>query len=324
MLKKSDSEECLMCNLRWKYDIFHFVFPLQFYCKHLKYRFSSKPFSEVCKWRQVLSVLSQFLFAVPVVPYFFYFPTVCHNNKLACLSLVSDQIFMTTSIFISTLVLMNIRKFQVEVNSWLYLFENRQKYNLGRMIQSSDCRKFKLYNILGLIVMIIELFIPVLYFNYTGNKTGNFFRRISISASFAIQAKGFFDMLKSVAVHSLVLKAFEASLQTILIRRLLFTSLPKVQYDGNVFRKFHQVIFVMNSCVKMHLKTFAFVVSVRTLVSIISMILNIYIWIRFSDGASSLTLLYVRTVFMALEVLVLLGKIETNINRKVSFEYNRR
>ena len=280
--QNSDPQECLMCNLRWEYDIVQFTFPLKFYCKHSKRWFSSKPFVHFSKPLQLVTLFIQFLLAVPIIPYFFYFPVLCQNNKLACLSLLSDQIFIIISLFMVTVVTLNIKKLQVEIDAWLYLFENRIKYNLVRVIEAADCRKFKLYGFLGALIVIIYLFVPFFYFDHTSNKIGTFLRKFAISASFGCQGKAFFEMLKSINIHSVVLKALGRSLKAVLTRRLLFPSLPKNQSSGNVFRKFYEVISIINTCVNIHFKTFTFVVGVWSLLSVVSMILNIYIWILFA------------------------------------------
>ena len=302
----SDLEECLMCNLRWKYDILQLIFPIKFYCKHSKHRYSPKPLCRLSKALQIFSLILQCLFALSIIPHYLFLPIFCQINKLACLSLLSDQIFITTSIIVSTVFLVNMKNLQLEFNSWLHLFENPKNYNLGRIIGKTDHRKFRIFTVLSLLLVTSNACIPLLYFYYSGDNGGTFFRKISMCASFAMQGKGFFEMLKCLNIHGVVLKAFERSLKTSLSRR---------QPD---FRKFYQTVSIVNSNVKIHLSNFTFIVSAWSLVSTICMIINIFIWIRYSDGASNMVFLHVRTMFIGGGILAFLVFVEVDINRKVS------
>ena len=126
-VRASNSNNCFVCLLESKYDLFRLVFPLRGSCLHI-HKHTRIPYYRIC-WRALILDFFVSIFMLPAwISYFVYPPATCSVDKTLCLIFLGDQILTTISLIIGVLELFYMKLQTTEFNAWTVLFENRRRF----------------------------------------------------------------------------------------------------------------------------------------------------------------------------------------------------
>jgi hypothetical protein len=128
--------------------------------------------------------------------------------RLLCLILMGDQIYVISSIFLETVIAIKIETIRQEMVSWLNIFENREFYGLGDIVDEKKLRKFvmarsvsMLMSLFGIIIMEAYLLSRHAYDNLSWSHS----RHISTTIASIIETFIFVEALHKIFIMGAVL-----------------------------------------------------------------------------------------------------------------------
>jgi hypothetical protein len=204
-----------------------------------------------------------------------------------------------------------IETIRQEMVSWLNIFENREFYGLGDIVDEKKLRKFvmarsvsMLMSLFGIIIMEPYLFSSHAYDNLSWSHA----RHISTTIASIIETFIFVEALHKILTMGAVLKAMQKALLKTYLNR-----------DFNVFKKQVHLIAAINDCTKLIMNLVTVLLTVWILASTVLLIFNIY---ALTDSASYNVLTIIVTNGKALYCILACTSFlyihDENLKRKVS------
>jgi hypothetical protein len=314
MTSKSDPTDCIWYSLNSSYDLFQYLFPVQCYCSHSRYNFSKKPCCKISKIGLTWFASLILFFIVCITNSFIYAPRACAGEKSLCVIYMTDEFFVVGSCILLLLVVCNVKTQESELNTWLFIFENRRFYGLGPIIQKDIVVKInKASSVFSVLVNSLML---CLTFSYSyDNFPGNILRKMAICVCYAFQTRGAFEMVKRISLMGVMLQALETSLKTMKMTKLFLC--PNTCLTTKL-RRYQNLICVINNGMEVYMKVTAVTLSIWTIMLVVTLIINIYVWIDHWDlSLGILSVLQLRTLVTVLGIVVIAFATENNVNKKV-------
>ncbi|KAJ3663990.1 hypothetical protein Zmor_008197 [Zophobas morio] len=308
MAIQTKSLPCMVCTMHLKYDISEYFFPFHFFCPHRSHRFSLKPCYKF--WKPYLLIYAFFTLYLwyAIYSYFSYIPLTCQNLSSSCIMFVADLLFVLgTSLLGILLLLSNPKTNFLEMDSWLFVFEHLQDYDLQDMIDDQAAAKFKFLRILSscMVVTSAITIIPLLLYAYD-SLPGNFIRKTAICICYNLQSLGFTMLVQRITLIGTILRQLEKNVS------------PKFTKKLSV-KKYQNLVGVLHTTISMLMRVTAMTLFLWALNATISLIFNIFISIKYQDfDVPNLVLLNLRTVVTFLSIFAVLDMSEVDINQKVS------
>jgi hypothetical protein len=314
MTSKSDPTDCIWCSLNSSYDLFQYLFPVQCYCSHTRYNFSKKPCCKISKIGLTWFASLILFLIVCVTNYFIYAPIACAGEKSLCVIYMTDEFFVVGSCILLLLSVCNVETQESELNTWLFVFENRRSFGLGSIMQRDIA--FKINKASSVFTVVVNCLMLYLTFSYSyDNFPGNILRKMAICFCYAFQTRGAFEVIKRISLMGGMLQALETSLKTMKMTKLYLC--PDTCLTTKL-RRYQNLICVINNGMEVYMKVTAVMLSVWTIMLVVTLIVNIYVWIEnwdFSFG--TLSVLQLRTFVTVLGIVVIAFRTENNVNKKV-------
>ncbi|KAJ3663999.1 hypothetical protein Zmor_008206 [Zophobas morio] len=247
---------------------------------------------------------------VPPIYYFLYITDICKEQNFLCFLAISDRIFIAGIVFVAITDLKNIKPHQDEFDSWLYIFENRKSFKLGNLIQASFFRRFKFLRIFSFGIIIVNMFSTSFsYFTLSGKIQTSIPLQILRSYYYLVQQRNIGETLKHTSLLGTVLKSFEESLKTCLVSS---SNLEPT------FRKYQNLIRRINGTISLFLEQMAIGLFVWGLISVIFLVLNFYILLKYEDyDVYVVSLIHLRLFYAIYGIVITLIQVEEDINKKV-------
>jgi hypothetical protein len=314
MTSKSDPTDCIWCSLNSSYDLFQYLFPVQCYCSHSRYNFSKKPCCKISKIGLTWFASLILFFIVCITNYFIYAPTACAREKSLCVVYMTDEFFVVGSCILLLLVACNVKTQESELNTWLFVFENRRFFGLGPIIQRDIADKINRAS--SVFTVLVNCLMLCLTFSYSyDNFPGNILRKMTICLCYAFHTKGTFEVIKRISLIGAMLQALETSLKTMKMTKLFLC--PNTCLTTKL-RRYQNLICVINSGTQVYMKVTAVMLSVWTIMLVVTLIVNIYVWIEHWDfSLGILNVLQLRILVTILGIVVIVFGAENNVNKKV-------
>lgn len=316
---KASTEFCFVCLLHLKYNVFQKGYPVQGYCKHLVKKYSGPGYYKISKFCCFICIVLTIPQLLVLSVQSFSLPEICQKTKSLCLIFISDQVFCVCSFLLFFSTFLNLKIYEKEINAWLFLFENSYLFNLNevfskKQIKLVQLRRITIFSVFVFLCTLMGVF--VFCFPYD-NLPWNFLRKFAVLHCFLLQCYGTFDALQRMKLIGHLLRAFEKSIKSTLTNKLL-DQVEMISFR-TALKKYRNFICVLNMNINLLMKYLALTCTIFTLSSIISLIINIYISIKYFDyDALSLGTLELRTLATIWSNLYIAVQVETNINRKVS------
>jgi hypothetical protein len=310
-----DAADCMRCTLQSKLDFFSYTFPVQLNCKHSKYQFSPTPRVRTVKTAQILGWVIQLTVFICLVVSCLHESSLCQNETSSCLIFISDGLFIVGSLAVMFIILLKVGTLHQEMASWLHICENREFYRLGRIIQGSDVNKFKRFRIASDLHLLIHVFVYAMYLYFSpSDSPWSLARKLAICSCYSMQARGVVELFKRISFIGSIFKAFEKSLETVL------TTSPQNRSLTDIFRRYQSFVQVINVNLAFFMKTMAPLLCLWSLSSTVSLILNVYILIKYTNyNVQSMIWVQFRLIFVIVGIVTILIAAEDCLKRKVSF-----
>jgi hypothetical protein len=313
------SSSCLVCTLYLEYNLLQKLLPVQGYCNHAKLNYSPKPVFRISKWCLCCALIFLAVFAVPLISYLFLLPVTCPKDQCLCLIYLADFFFSLGTVILVSTHLIKIKSYEYECNAWLFLFENSHLYNVDDIFPEDEKKKMRVrryftFALFGIVGAVMGFF--VFRFPYD-DLSLNLLRKWSLVHYFILQCFGNIETTQRIKMIEIILKALEKALQKTMTRRLFGgTNDFDISFD---LKQYRNLITVTNLNFGLLMKYFMTIRFTYTLASIICLIFNIYILIKYLDyNAILLGALQLRTASTIVGILYVAFDVEMNINSKVS------
>ena len=309
-------ENCLPCLYRIAFDPFRFAYPIKNFCPHSRNSYSAHPKLKIAKssYFFVCVLFATFLFAT--VSCIGDIPQLCQTDQPLCLVVIAEQVFLfcCTLLGCSTITGMNYQL--KDFKSWSTLLQNRKFFYLGNIINARNIRRtvsqrtFWLFAIIAVCTML-EILQQV--FNYD-HLPWRLVRQFCQNYGLMLQGYIFLEFCLKIFVVGDILRAMERALRSSItnnINRLEAFSrlgLLTMTIHANLISLKKYVVPILSVCLG---------------TTTITVILNFYIFIEYSDyNNCALMLLQIRTVVLILFVVVMMFVHDSRMDSQVS-EHSR-
>lgn len=310
------SDLCLICLFHSNYNLFGIVFPVKGYCQHLHPKTVSKPHFSISKFWFFFNVVATVFMTFAAFSSFFYLPKICREMS-SCLIFVADEFFSISSISFNLIMFGKLNIGKDELNSWLFIFENRERYGLKEIISRKGVKQVKLlrYVTIALLYVLI-LATVVLHFQQSYDELPfSHLRQFTIVGCYAIQSFGLLEASQKIKFIGLLLEALQDSIRRICRER---TTSGRV-VDVAFLTKSFYLIDIINKTIKLMMTYMSQICQIWLITSVASLILNIYILIEYHNyNMITLGALQVRTGATIWGIVLLMTEAEHKLNRRVS------
>jgi hypothetical protein len=310
------SSNCVVCLLRSNYDLCQLLLPLKGYCQHswLKLYRSKRPYFRFLRRLQIFDYVFQTFLCWPIFTYFYYLPSICSsNNKSLCLILLTDQSFVISTCVVSLIHITQFKTKHLEANGWISIVENRRSYGLKDVFNSKKSKTLiRRRNLMlaAFYVLIIGTTVIQLVVSYD-NIPWNGSRKFLLLLCFTFQGYISLDLTQRFKIIGAILDALKRALTKKRSRNL---KRPFIKYNNLI------LAIRINLNLFMKMMTVPLVSWILTVIG--SLILNIYISIKFPEyDLYTLILLQSRTVVTIMSIFIILYSAEKNLKEKVSRFY---
>ncbi|KYB28726.1 hypothetical protein TcasGA2_TC032427 [Tribolium castaneum] len=318
-------KNCVVCVLTYTLFVGHYVTPIVGYCSHSNHRYSKTQYFAIVKISQIFDWILLLLYAGATFSYSNVVVEECSKvkNKIMCLHFWGDQIFSINGLLCMFFFLLQINTRLKNLNAWAHLIENRHSFKMENVIcvhctKNLMKRNFKLIAVL----MAAILFFIGVQFWMSDMTPLDFTRRGSIFLSELIQCNIAFQFSQK----SLFLLYITNSLKKSIVRKFrqrleigtnLEDSLRNYTKFWIILKKYQNLIRVLNMNIALMMKYFVLTSIIFSLSSVIALIVNIYILIKYFDlNALALGTLELRTVATIWSNLHIAAEVEKTINRR--------
>lgn len=310
-----NSEECIVCILYSKYDISRFFISVSCSCQHSSLFYSPEPKVKISKFSVIFHIFVIFLFLSCISSYCSHLLFLSQNNKYLCVLYTADLLIVFGTVFLHVFFLVFLKIHLKELQSWVYIFETKSLYNLGRIVYGEYLRKFefrKLYHLAQPFLLVIVIF--VYFFRSYDILPWNYLRKPCLCLCYAFQGRLVYDIDGRISIIGSILTSFEKSLKFSLSERL-----SSERNITQMFERYQKLIKNLNICIFLFTTITSVVLAVWLFVVTINIISNIYIMVERTEHQWEFFLfLQPRTTLMVIGILKMLIGCETHIYRKVS------
>jgi hypothetical protein len=305
---------CFVCLSRSYFDRFLVLYQINGFCQHSQSNFSSSPTFRVSKIAVILNLLVTLSMVFPATSYLLSLKMVCTANRSLCLILIADQIYIFSSIFLEAVIAVKIETIHQDTLSWLNIFENREFYGLGDIVDEKKLRKFVIARSGGVLMIFCGMISGGMYLfsNHAyDNLMWSYARKVSLIVASTLQAFILVEAFHRIFIMGNVLEAMKKTLR------------KNFNRDFNLFKKQVHLISVVNNNTRLLITLITVLLIVWILTTIIFLIFNIY---ALTDHAShdifTIILTQVKTSFSIMGVTVFFYIHDENIKKKVSLSCN--
>jgi hypothetical protein len=303
---------CLVCILQLKWDPFRFMFPIRGYCRHLKHSYSHLAYFEIVKIKQILVLFFAIVEMAIGASYFVFMPTMCKGEKSDCLNFVGDAVFLLTANILGLVIFFHLKVEVQEMHGWLKFLQNRRFFGLTTVVSNRAFKKIKSQRYISVAVICLDCaIIGFFLFQFSHDSLPyNTFRKFSIACAVSLQTYALLDIIQRITLVGLFLNAF---------KKLLCSTLRRKSNMGKILKRTSLFIFRINENLKLTMEYFMLAFIVWSLTTIASLILNIYVVMKFSDyDVYALVELELRTGTTIIGILIIAVCSEHNLQEKVS------
>lgn len=314
-----NTSDCFVCNYEIQFKLLQILFPVKGFCKHSKHFKSSYPHYKVVKPYLLLSYIFLGLSLFPLLSFLFYVTEACENDKTICLVLIGDQIFAATSFFSSCINVIRVEVLAEEYNRWLHLSEFMKKIN-EHTIQKKHYNSGKrnvttlklFYN-----VIVPVVFSCIIFQLSLDNYPWSWSRKMYQVNTYIILYIMSIDLMAKLKFIGYAMDFIKNGLKKSLNNKKR-KSLLYYRDSTSLLKNYCLLVTDIHKHLKAYMMFMALVFSIWTLLTIIFLILNIYIWIGFGRyGYRLVSFLHFKTTASILSTLAILFRAGKEF-RKVS------
>ena len=316
-----DINNCFVCLLSSKYDIFRLIFPLEGVCPHGNkfvrktcYRISLVPLFLNC---------CLFLFTVTTwITYLIYVPEACATNKPFCLLLLGDGMVVSIHIFSTIFLMLNLKLQLSEFNAWIKLFETRKLFGLRNITTLEVAKRVIRNRDIYLSSNFISVFVgsAVAYslpYDYLPWNTLRNFARVMC---YSFQGYVTLDLNQKIRIVGLVLDTFKHTIQEALVKNTypVFSTKEGHLSLERFLGRCSSFVHVIYTNMGLFIQYMRVILVLYCTATISSLILNIYILLDCNDiNGYILFATEVRTLYMIQRILSVCTTAEDNLKVKV-------
>lgn len=288
------------------------VLPIKGFCKHstLKIFKSRHPHFRFIRGLQIFDFAVQAFLLWPIFSYFVYLPIVCSmENKSLCLIMLTDEIFCVSTCAVSFIHQLQFQTKTLEANGWSRIVEARRNFGVKQIMGWKKTRSIimkrnimnGLFNILVYVSSILQFVIS--YDNLEENEP----RKLLQMLAFTFQSYICLDLTQRFKIIGTILHS---------VKKTLMTDYERPSKD---FVKYSKLILAIHVNLRVFHKTIILPLMSWILMTIVSLILNIFLLIQFSEYPwYAIVLIHARTAVTVLSIVIILSNAEQNLKRKVS------
>lgn len=312
-IEPSNFEICLVCILHSKFNLFAVLNPAKGFCQHLFPKIKDPFFriSKVCI--SVIYFMTIFIIG-SVLSYFFYLPKTCRENVPLCLMSVAEQCFGFTSTALVSVIILQVKNYENELNITLYFFTKPKEFNLKKITSFGKLKflKFRRF-VVSVLLFIFFTVLIILHQCFPEENTPlGIFRKIGVILCYILQCSCLFEVLQKIFLLGITLEVLEESIQSI-------DDQPSVDF---FLKKFIDLVHFIHKLISLTMNYMSIVSLVWLVSSVILLILNFFIVIKYhNQNFYRLMVLHLRTLITTIAILIVLVQVETKVNRKVSLLY---
>jgi hypothetical protein len=302
---------CYVCLSHSYFDKFLVLYQIKGFCQHSQSNFSSSPTFRISKIAVIFNILMALSMLFPAVSYLHSLKMVCTVNRSLCFILMGNQIYIISSIILETVIAVKIKSIHQNLLLWLNIFENRQFYSLGDIIDEKKIRKFMIARSGGMMITFCGAISigTYLFSNYAyDNLPSSYPRKISLIVASSLQSFIFFEAFYNILIMGVVLQAMKKALRKTYLNR-----------NVKVFKQQVHLIAAINNNTKLIMTLVTVLLIVWILTNIIFLIFNIYALIDHdSYNFITIMLMQVETSFLTLGLSLFFCVHDETLKRKVS------
>jgi hypothetical protein len=312
---------CLVCLLKSRCDIFRLIFPVTGTCQHSS---TSKPprayyrISRPVIWLDVL--LITFL-AASCVKCFIDLPQIYRTDKTLSLILLSDQILVMVSTVSGFLKLLSMKVQIIEFNAWIATIDRRRFYGVKHILTEQKANKFIFFRDVSIIMTSLSWIVGLaLIFGMPyDNLPGHWYRKLLLILCYCYQSYITQDMTYRIKLVGVILNAFKKSLTK---KSYPIFALKRRELTlGRTLKKYTNFILVIHMNIHLFKRHMSSIIILYFLTVVASLIVNIYVLIEFNDyNIYTLLVIQMRVVIMVASTVFVFVTAENSLKNKVSGE----
>lgn len=299
--------DCVVCLFKNKFDIFRLVFPIKSSCTHSMF--------SIIKRQLYLNLYFCILGFVNVSYYFSFLSEICNNTSFVCIVFLTDQFKIVETVMLMALYFRYLEDVCLELNTCVMLYQKLTKISLKNRIAVANYRSIQMTSYITLSIIYMEFIILtfVVHWFTSDFVPWFYFRRLTTIVCCVTQSYGVFLVNTRITLMGIVLKTFKKSVY-----------LDKRNKTLTLFRvkEYCKIISILHSIIKKMSTYGLFAFTIWTLLSVYSLIFNIYVAIRLLDyDVYVVRVLQLRVSFTIFELLLMCIYTETNLKKKVSLVF---
>ena len=301
---------CAVCVFDTKFDAFRLIYPVRGYCRHSRFFHSLTPHFKFYKPSAILVSIILLLEATSSIGLIFHTPTICQRKKSLCLVFITDVIFVIGTSLLTAVTFIYYKTEINQLNIWIQISQKWESCQL--LFRTEDLRKLTIWKAFFCVIIFAGGVLGAVFIHTatTDFVPWYFFRRFVVSLCWLTEMYGVFEVTSHIWFVGVLFDNMKLSLE-----KVLSGSTGKT---GRGCKPFVDLVVMINTAMELvsrHLK-FGFII--WNLVSIVSLILNIYIFIRYPEyDLYIMGVLQARTLTTIVQVCMTYFTAEDNLQRKV-------
>lgn len=296
---------CFVCLWRSNYDPIHVAYPIQGFCEHSKWRFSSKPEFRISRWFMAHNAVMAATYIFPFISYMYYIPEACNKETSSCLLYIVDATNVICCVLLTFILFTKTKFYNFELNCWVYIFVNPKEFGLNRIVENSEFYAFRKRRIISFVfILLVNTIIGFLYFYFPyDHLPGGCLRKYAALTCYGFMCYGVLVIIHRIKIVGLLYEGLKKSLY----------------FNPSSFDKYSKLICLIHFNMT-HLNNYMmFILIIWICLSTFSLIINIYVLIDiYGFSLCHLGPLEGRTLVTILGIVIVLIIAEQNLNRRVS------
>lgn len=304
------STDCFPCVLHIPWDPFIFLNPSKPYCPHSKCRYSSKSIFKFSKFFEIVAYLSIIPNLLAAFSCTNQLLVLWKSNRLLFLLIFADLVYLLNIFFTAFLVCIQFKAQLQELRAWNEVIINRQHFGLKSILDKNNTKKFIKYRKYVSIASYFYIFFVATL------------RYIFVYDKLPWSNLRSFCLIYSTLLHTFI--CFEFCFRVLMLGsslKALKYSLSFEKIRGEIVVRYIRFVMVIHRNVIMILQFIKYFLSLWILTTTISLILNIFILVRYKGNNTGVFLLQIRTFSAILSLLFMLVVHDTQLQKTVSLFY---
>jgi hypothetical protein len=319
---------CLVCLLKSRFDIFRLIFPVTGTCQHSSTSKPPIPYYSI-SWTVVLvDVLLIICLVASCVKCFIDLPQIYKTDKTLGLILLSDQVFVMVSIVSGLLQLLSMKEQTTEFNAWIATINQRRFYGVKDILSEQKANRFIFFRDVSIIMTSLSSIggLTLIFAVPYDHLSGHWYRKLLLILCYSHQSYITQDLAHRIRIVGVILNTFKQTLKKCLTSNTypIFAKKTGELTLGRILKKYTNFILVIHMNMNLFMRHISGILILYCLTVIASLIVNIYVLIKFNDyNIYTLLVIQMRIAVMVTSIVFVFITAENSLKNKVSGEKDR-